>query len=230
MPLPPSTLNQALDQLPQLLLTLGKLQQDRRDEELRRDIQQASQRFQVEMLEKRIAAERELTEFKAGLEEPRDPPEVSILGRRIEKDLDVLRDPDTAFRVETGEMTIDEINVIKSRVTSIKAEIERLSGREHYVDPSLIRIAPKEISPAATPKPTTVEAVEGKPKPRIFESRDEYQARIKEWEGTAPPAEGVPVEELPPGFPDPASLPEGQTATYNGEPWVILNGQWVKGK
>ena len=59
MPLPPNTLNQALDQLPQLLLNLGRLQQDRRDEQLRREIQQASQDIQRDVLNQRIRAEEE---------------------------------------------------------------------------------------------------------------------------------------------------------------------------
>ena len=83
MPLPPNTLNQALDQLPQLLLTLGKLQQDRRDEELRRDIQQASQDFEVKMLSKRAAVSKELEQFRATLEPPAEPRIIEdIAGRK----------------------------------------------------------------------------------------------------------------------------------------------------
>lgn len=75
------------------------------------------------------------------------PPIVDVLGKRIEKDLDILRDPDTAFKIETGELTENDVNIIKNRVISTQAEIRRQSDREYYVDPALIKIKPKEKRP-----------------------------------------------------------------------------------
>ena len=226
MPLPPNTLNQALDQLPQLLLNLGQLQQDRRDEQLRREIQQASQDFKREMLTKRIKAE----EVKKGaLEQMRqvtggaDPPEVAILGRRIEKDLDILRG---LGALDTPYYDEGDINVIKERAARTKSEIERVSGREYYVDPALIRIPPKEgittIDAAITAPPTKTESEIELEKLTASKRTDPaWMARIARAEAR------IAGEKAPPPAPAEAAVVEPAAAIPEGARSVLTDKGWI---
>lgn len=221
-----SPLNRLADALPNFILQM-------QDMKMRQETQEAMNSYRTMMLTERINAREAQEEATRAMEQMGrltgryDPPEVDVLSKRIEKDLDIIRDLNTALTLGA-----EEINAIKNRVKSNLGERRRLSGREYYVDPSLIRIAPKEPDIPEPPlaAPPVEPVVEGKPKPRLWESRDEYQARLKEWEGAAPPAEAPAVEEVPPEFPEPSGFQEGQTATFNGEPWIIRNGQWVRDK
>lgn len=234
-----SPLNRLADALPNFILQM-------QDMKMRQEAQEAMNSYRTMMLNERISAREAQEEATIAMEQMGrmtgryDPPEVDVLSKRIEKDLDILRDPDLELKgYEAG-----EIDVIKSRVKSNLTERRRLSGREYYVDPSLIRLAPK--------KPTVIEPPPGTIQPPAkTESEIELEkltaskrtdpawlARIARAEAKAasekapPPAPEVApaVEGIPPGFPDPSGFPEGQTATFNGEPWIIRNGQWGKVK
>ncbi len=228
-----SPLNKLADALPSFILQM-------QDIKTRQEYYEALATYRTGMLAETIRTN-ELKEGALRATEQRrkelgydDPPIVDVLGRQIEKDLDILRDPNITF-----DLGVEDINVIKHRVIRTQAEIRRQSKREYYVDPALIKIMGKEepsppatIAPPIKKRPTGEEIREEIP-PRIGETEASYRRRLD------PAAIAVAAGtkellgvtgEIPPGFPDPSTLTEGQTATFNGEPWVIRDGQWVEAK
>jgi len=201
-----------------LLLSLGRLQQDRRDEELSRDLQQAKFGFEREMLTKRIKAEQEK---RGALEQIReetgafDPPIVGVLSKRIEADLGILRDPNTALT-----LGLEEVDVIKNRVRSNQAEIRRQSGREYYVDPSLIRIAPK---PTEAPPPLAAPPV--KPAERRVRVGREIRPRLAPPEIPPEPLSAEEIAARRAGIkalqpPQPVDIPEGARSVLTDKGWI----------
>lgn len=144
--------------------------------------------------------------------EGKDSPEASIIGKRIEEDLKTLRNP--LLDPGVSEIDRDTISAAKTRTRQNVIDYREATGRDYPIDlPAAAIEAPAQAAAFPTPASPVTLAGLGVTAP-----------------GAAPSAPTAEPSGTPAGFPDPATLPEGQPATFNGAPWVIRNGQWVTGE
>ncbi len=185
-----------------------------------------------------------------------EPPEVKVLRDNISYEMRTLNDPDISLTLDDEDiakrwkklqnMQADYFGRTGRDISvSMPTTVEGALGRIEAAKP------PPAAAPAARPTGEVTKRRGGREiRPEVGGPvlaipkeeppfGEEIAARRAGIEALAPPSgvtsaftpvEAPVVEEIPPGFPDPSGFPEGQTATFNGEPWIISNGQWVKGK
>lgn len=107
--------------------------------------------------------------------------------------------------LRTPSLLPHEVSDIKPRALENVRKYKSLTGRDYPADISALE---PPVDPATFPTPVPPATLAG------------FGAPV------SPAAPSV----TPEGFPDPSTLPEGQPATFNGAPWIIRNGQWVKGQ
>ena len=200
------------------------------------DYYEALADYRTKALAAKIEADKVEREVREAIESERnlrgyyDPPEVKTLRDNISYETRILNDPNVAF-------TLGDEEIVKrwKRVKNMQADYFGRTKRDVSVSmPISVEEAlarQKTAEPAATITPPP-EEIKKKPKTTLKSmqrGRSLFEAALG-----APPVASVDATavkvEIPPGFPDPVTFPEGQTATFEGAPWIIRNGQWVENK